>query len=51
MADNDGHTLQVTGGAGVSLAERQVGQVDLRVTSDDFRVLDGDSAAFISTPT
>ena len=41
MADNDGHTLQVTGGAGVSLAERQVGQVDLHVTSDDFRVLDG----------
>ncbi len=41
MADKDGHTLQVTGGAGVSLAERQVGQVDLRVTSDDFRVLDG----------
>ena len=42
MADKDGHTLQVTGGAGVSLAERQVGQVDLRVTSDDFRVLDGE---------
>ena len=41
MADKDGHTLQATGGAGVSLAERQVGQVDLRVTSDDFRVLDG----------
>ena len=41
MADNDGHTLQVAGGAGVSLAERQVGQVDLHVTSDNFRVLDG----------
>ncbi len=41
FGDSDGHLLQVTGGAGVSLADRQVGQVDLRVTSTDFTVLDG----------
>jgi autotransporter translocation and assembly factor TamB len=41
VADKDGHPLRVTGGAGVSLAERQVGDVDLRVTSDNFRILDG----------
>jgi translocation and assembly module TamB len=41
IADKDGHLLQVRGGAGVSLAERRVGNVDLRLTSDDFSVLDG----------
>ncbi|MEO5823448.1 MAG: translocation/assembly module TamB domain-containing protein, partial [Vicinamibacteraceae bacterium] len=41
VADKDGHKLQVVGRAGVSLAERQVGDVDLRVTSDEFSVLDG----------
>ena len=41
VGDEDGHLMQVTGGAGVSLAERTVGQVDLRVTSDDFTALDG----------
>ncbi len=41
IGDKDGKLLQVTGRAGVSLAERQVGDVDLRVTSDDFSVLDG----------
>ena len=42
VADKDGHKMQVTGGAGVSLAERQLGQVDLKITSDDFSVLDGE---------
>jgi autotransporter translocation and assembly factor TamB len=42
VADKDGHLMQVTGRAGVSLAKRQVGDVDLKVTSDDFSVLDGD---------
>jgi autotransporter translocation and assembly factor TamB len=42
MADKDGKLLQVTGGAGVSLSERRLGDVALHVTSDDFRVLDGD---------
>jgi autotransporter translocation and assembly factor TamB len=42
VSDADGHRLQVTGGAGVSLAERRVGDVDLKLSSEDFRVLDGD---------
>lgn len=42
VSDAEGHRLQVAGGAGVSLAQRQVGDVDLKITSEDFRVLDGD---------
>ncbi len=41
IGDNDGQLLQVTGRAGVSLAQRQVGDIDLRIASDDFSVLDG----------
>jgi translocation and assembly module TamB len=41
IGDQDGHLFQVAGRAGVSLAERRIGDVDLRVTSNDFSVIDG----------
>ena len=40
--DRQGHRLTGSGGAGVSLSERQLGSVDVKLTGDDFRVLDGD---------
>jgi translocation and assembly module TamB len=40
--DREGHRLTGSGGAGLSLGERQLGTVDVRLTGEDFRVLDGD---------
>ena len=42
VTDRQGHRLTGSGGAGLSLAERQLGTVDVKLTGDDFRVLDGD---------
>ena len=42
IADKDGQRLTVTGGVGLSLADRALGRVDLKLTGQDFRILDGD---------
>ena len=42
ISDRQGHTLTGTGGAALSLADRRLGDVDVKLTGDDFRVLDGD---------
>jgi autotransporter translocation and assembly factor TamB len=42
VADKDGHRLAATGGLNVSLADRSWRDVDVRLTGEDFKVLDGD---------
>jgi translocation and assembly module TamB len=42
IADKDGKRLTVTGGVGLSSADRALGRVDLKLTGQDFRILDGD---------
>jgi autotransporter translocation and assembly factor TamB len=41
IADRQGHTLTASGGADVSIAGRSIGNVDVKLSGRDFRVLDG----------
>jgi translocation and assembly module TamB len=42
LADSDGQRLSLTGAVGISVADRALGRVDMRLKGDRFKVLDGD---------